>query len=1012
MSQEQHADDELNTSLLSNESSDSIHNLSDCESADEAELQETDSVHSSDDEFLRSPEHSIAIDRSIYRIPDSPEYEGGLLDHYIEDCDDQLMLDAEEEQTTASEVVLTDSSSSTNEPRPGFVNATLYGIPCCYVSNSSGNSFITGEGFIDSTNEDIVVPGKFNVLASTMGSGKTHYAKALLERFRNNKAIIGLQQSDVLNVLFVSNTRALGRQIARSMNLPCYLDMPDLLGLVKHWPVTESCSMSICINSLWKLKRLWERYHVVVFDEIVGCIDSVMGELFEDKNARISALHMMKKLLDPRRSLGCNNTTLVMDAMIGEREMHFFRHYILDDDVSYFNVFRFYPDVVGSNLPQVTAVSDLNSFVKRLTVDLLVDKKMTTDQGAKRDRRRVVMTGMKQYMQDITRLIETGDNNLIDALGIDQETYSSMQAHPFQWFTAETDHSMITHLLANETDLNGIPNFGYSPVFNSGANFKENDPYDHGWAMFGTHMSPQSCVQMMLRVRCILEGITVNIVSKIPHIPFDLNFGVVRDLIKTFKQLPKQSRDVLIAAAGLETSGRRRIENYFNVALPDYLLDLMAYTALNQLQFLANPYGKFSDVMRVNHPSWTMIHSAEECKGPRVNRTFVTKAIELSGPMFAKGLIETSRGPVLTGDPDGFEARCNKLGVTGNYELSQLKIVTNIAMNNMRDIKDLLVSRFCLVLGNLKLVEQMLLTATAAKEAYTTINSQISLCFMMTDLFKALGWDNHIVTVSKVNDRRTSSYSYISLRMMEYATLEIDVHLIYGRWKKLFPWMQSYRTTLACEGISSLEDDVRIKPSPKDISTMVAIVLACMGLMGIAYLDKTEKKELNPRRKRQDKMRKKLTAIRRDCLANPDGCWKEVCEDGSHGTQLLTAYHYIIDKDNLYRMIDVSMRAEFLNVLSNPNPLERVHAYYFNEFLIDRAGPPPVEEQLAKALTSFFKTTLHREYEKLFATPSFWFVTNPADYDAIGVLETVYDTSRRLVDGFWEINGVPGIMIL
>lgn len=977
----------LDVSLASQETGSSIENLSDFEEQDRMDALLSETPTGVDEEFIDDATVAGGGDRGVYRMfvddwdesfIDRANYIARQFDSMAQTSEMVISDDDDSEESIPVSDTNSNASSLEGDGRqPGFTVSTYYGVRTTYVRHCDDNNpYITPEGYINHRCAEIYQEGKLNVIGATMGTGKTYSLKYFIKNY--------LERNDKM-VVYVTPTKFLCRKLASDLGFLCYLDEDGLARWANQADGSKRCSMTICINSLWKLKGCWSKIGLIVFDEFVGCLENIMGNLLTAAK-RERVIRMTESLLNPRRGNFPNATAVVMDAMLGAREMVFLWKHVVHEEEDLINVWRYYPAHVGTSLPEMVAITDRNIWIRDLILDL---------QEKPSDDRLVVMTGMKDYMKDLLSLISNGDDRLMDVMGIELNE----QLQQFFWITAETDFEVLREILRDERYLNAPDKnkLAFTPVINSGASFEKNEPYNRGRLISGLHMSPRNILQMCLRCRRYTEGkIFFHLVYKQSEIPFQLDIGLLKQMILNFNQQKKSDRTVMLKACGLERRSRNVISEYFARSIPDDMLDLMAYTMLEQLQFMQDPYGAFTTAMKNNHPLWQISYKQEVFKGTRIDAKFVKQAIAADTTSYSTGLVQARNGSLRCKNPTTFEEKLAYYECCGGISLDQLSVNPKHAANNLDDIKEIILKRFWLCLGHQKLVEQMLLAGTVAKEAYTTIKSELNICSMLRDLFIALGWKAHLCDLGQ-------NTHFISINLLELHSMEITTFLIYSRWKALFTWMEQYRPVLASHTITVLPDASKLCPQPAEITTMTQVVMAVLGLAGIAYKDNSERYQRNGK---SYKYRKKINALRAECVSSGMDTYPEY--GASNCNQAVTLSDYLVDGLVFRMYADLVMRQEFKTMQGDP--FKRVNAYLFDEHIIDRAGPPTVDVQLARKLIEFYKTKLWDDYSLLYETPSFWFVNNPADYDSQSVLERVYDSIRRKVENFWiELQTIPDI---
>jgi energy-coupling factor transporter ATP-binding protein EcfA2 len=879
-----------------------------------------------------------------------------------------------------------DTPCSREPPRPanGYRRSSFMGVPDICVYDTRNNNYLTqcGRYINASSHEEIVKKGYLNVLTGPMGCGKTNLLKTLVAHVKAHEP--------ERKILYITNSRGLCAKSSEALGLASYLQ----LNLKEEISCNSLGHLVICINSLAKLdyKKTFMDYGLVIIDEIVGCLDSIFsGELIKPE-LRSKLVQILSMLCNPWRQSGNRATILLIDALMGEREMHFVKEIVKPDsrlkrgESSILNVFRFFPTAIQGDLPEIRYVQHKNRWI-RLLVDSMIDKG--------NDYRICLMTCLREHVFDLLSLVKMVDPDLMDDIRVPLEKAEQTYGKDWLWVDSHTDKPLVENIVNNSSVvLAQYPRFAFTPVFVSGVSFEV--PYDIVFCIAATFMSASNLTQMFRRIRTVSERkLILHIIDNPVAVPFNLDFETVKKLVTDYDKIDEKHRLVLASCLSQKNRmNRQHITEYFKTRRDDNVVDLLAYTVLDSLRFKADPKGHIRTLLAQNDPTWSMTVDEVEPGGTPVSGKRVRELMKASFEQYATDTIVTKHDTLLCRDSEEVRRSLALYGACGTQTMESLKLVKGQIYDAHREANKLFVSRCRMALTPFALFTQLLfLGCPKESTAYYCLKDSYNLGRLVTHMFVAMDgpWVHHIGGVSTPN--KSSTTHYVALNPDYISDLYVDTYMVVGRWKPLAEWARQYSGILAVNSISlSGEIQPNACPSAAQVTNMKDVICAVFGLLGLP-LKLTDDHVLSTGRSNGKRKRQSIKVVIAEAARLG---FTEPCPPPTGTTIAVTLSRAVPKLDSLLEYYDRSLRQDCLDYLSNLTGPVSYLSYRLPE---GDNGLSGLDAQLIKKFYSHLKKIKMEDFVRPYLdSPSFWLVEDPETYHSKELLFEASEYLRVFMD--------------
>ncbi len=699
-----------------------------------------------------------------------------------------------------------------------------FGLHSTSVYAAGEKRFITDCGkYINSdAMHDIILPGHVNCIQSPMGSGKTYLLRKYVEWVKRNKP--------EAKIIYLANSISLCEKAAEVLGFQSY----QQINIQDEIRAGKLKNLVICVNSLLKLKlqQTHMDFTVVIIDEIVGCLDNIFGSGLIQAQARKPLIELLSRMCNPwRQGNPSACTTILLDALFGEREVHFVKEIVGADkqlrsnEQSRINMFRFFPPAAREALPEICLIADKNRWMRQLVHTI----------AQRPDSYRVaLMTSLKEQVFDLLSLIRLGDPNLMDDLRIELELADQAYGKGWLWIDAKTEKTLRNNIVANPDVLQHHNRFAFTPVFSSGVSFEL--PYDVAFFIGGTFMSANQTTQMFRRIRNIRERkIFIHIVGGKTELPFELTLEKLKQMITDYDKLDEKHRTALCASITGKRLKQNEITSYFRSQKDQDVIDLLAYTMLDTLRFQADPWGHLQRIMQMNDTTWKLVVDGVKTDTSPVTGTRLKELVKNNLGELAGDVVRTSRDSLLCMDAEELTKSLNDYGALGKYAIKDLDMKRNVAFDASRQANALFTDRCRMAITPFSLLTQFLFIGCRnGSTAYYNLRDYYNLGRMLTAMFLALGnpWSKHVKQLKHPSVKWTVDYICLRLDLLE--ELYVDTYMVIGRWKALVTWLHDYSAVLSINSIS-IDKDIKadVSPSAASVTNMRGIVMAVFGLLGI-----------------------------------------------------------------------------------------------------------------------------------------------------------------------------------
>lgn len=934
------------------------------------------SVSSEDSEDEDSSEERVYRPRAAKNNPLPNAFsqrQRNLWNHALKQEPESSDEGSAEEENNAAAASPEPSAADEEAPPPEEIQTRFVGFPCNVVTEHTPG-MMTPQGYLESA---IFKKGKLNIIRGPLGIGKT----TALATF--------LAENPELLLMVVVPTKNLSRSLANKLKVKLY-ENEDLDAWKKQ---KKAQSISICINSMMRLGALLYQYDVIVFDECSGDMNSIISEMFTPPQ-RLAAMSTISKLVNPRRDDGRNCTIVIMDALLNARELNFLYNFcgIPDEQKDNYdfvkehvNFVHCVPDTMVRGLPTITFQPSINSFLKQLVIHLLDPTKRT-----------VFTTNMREFSGDLLGLVHILEPNLFQALKLTQPEIDRLKNSPVYWFDKDTDKSKLEMLVRHPEGLADMPKLAYTPVFGSGFSFDVR--YDRCFGLFTSAIGDAR--QLLQQVcRCRDLGDVILCVKPVKSPPkFDCSSMNVARMIEEYNSQSAADKNMLKAALCIQKGGSEAITRYFAQKYEPWLLRFLADSISERLQFMKAPSENIQATMKENHPLWDWrLDTASGTPSRPVDKKLVNELKSFNSDYFyQRDLIKTKVGDLLCMDQHILKKKAKELRVTGQYEIEDLKVSAHVAQKALQDVITRNIDVFRLCFGAFNAIHYMMYLNVCTKSS--TLTDEQRTYKMMLDMFEALAWEEHIVTVQA---KKRQSFRYIALELEQVDFLQLTTVHIIGRWKPLVDWQTKHQLLLAMKNvhhISLTEEGITEKPSPKAIQVMMKSILGVMNMTGIEYKCVTEKIGKQYPKKNLAPL---MNAIKRD---SPDLYKDETTPNEFSGGRSATTHTYAVDKEAIWKYIDIALRLDIVAFCETPEPFSKLQAYTMYKNTNTQVS---LGDSIVKELLDFIRKKVAPCVKQFMLSPSYWFITDPATYQSQDKLILAFECVKGLFEAFWLHFGMP-----
>lgn len=744
----------------------------------------------------------------------------------------------------------------------------------------------------------LYVPKRCNVIKAQMGSGKTEAAKQFVNRIRRT----GLKESEELRVLIVVPRKSLATELAKEFKCVDYQ-------VVHPRDFKGDTSYVVCINSLPLIASHINKFNMVILDELSGTIGNIYSSLMRFDlrgTAQANLHHLMNPAKYDRNLSPSGKTVLIMDASMSERELSFIRSAV---DCSLYYRRSYYRPPSITPLPQVTFEPCIFNFLRELAIDLLCSNKKIA-----------LATCAKQYAGILLKLFSICSEEFLASLRIDTSTI--IRPRPkFCYFDAETSKEKIHAHLQNQELFKQYDIFIYSPVFVSGISITV-EHFDKLFAIaqYGT-LNSNDFVQMLARIRKLKDNvITIGCSGKgvcLP--PSKLNLEFVAETISDLNSQTEEFQDSVLASLGIEKKFfrvrkdysnkdqyRAAIDDYFKSDVPQYQKDVMCHTVLSHLKTRSSMFDSIAESMRLNHPDWNLRLSLKQNNASMDFGKDALSAILVSHVTELGDIKSINTEDFLVIDPTTFEEKCKKFSILGNSNSSEdYQFRDDMIQSAFSCLVPAYMNNFLMYFSPFSFWYSLVVTYCSFGDNRSFADEMLSIQ-MYTDLFIAMGWNDHFVTLFTPS----GANSFCVFDVTKLHSLKLTTHEILRHWKPLTEWGEKYRLPLALMGVTSFgitESALLYRHATRAKDCIVKLLMKC----GISFEDKSYYMT-----SRNGKTRR----IRRKTVATMYGEMENICgedlrlnlpEDAAQNKTDFPCYQFEIDQDKLWQTIDVSLRRGF-----------------------------------------------------------------------------------------------------
>lgn len=864
------------------------------------------------------------------------------------------------------------------------VSGTLRGFPCTTVYSGEENGYLIDETFINKDKHEVFVEnGICTVLTGPMGCGKTTLMQAVTEEHINGGG----------KVLYVSCNRTLCRQTARNMKLQSYLDLN-----IEHAIKSKNLpSMVICINSLPKLllDQAYCDFTLVIFDEIVGIIDMLLGALIKPRD-RVKIIKMMAYLVDPGTTK--KRTCIVADALVSDRELMFLSD-IAKLDANQVNVWRFFPKKLTEKLSEIVYIENKNEWMKMMLYHM------------KDPAQRIFFCAApKEHSYDFLYLLKQGDTDILSTLQLDLNEYSEVANQEWFCIDRDTDPVVVQHLLADDTILNDYPRFLYTPAIQSGVSFSRCTNYNVGFGLGGTFFAPTTFAQMLRRPRNVTSVVPGQRAKIYVHIigeqtdwsePSDIEH--CEQLIDGYATLSKAKAKLLQDMMGLgHVRQRNVITDYFVREKNKDVIRLMAYYLQSMIKFRQNKKECFRTVIKMNDPNWPWSEITTENKREPITAKFCKALLRATADEWATGEMQTKSTVIMTQDTEKTIASLQSYYALGNKQVNELAIKQKEALFPLAGIEEVMVLRARFTISPFAFVAQnMFVGSDSDSHSYIAHTDVYNIGCAFRELVEVLApvWRHHHYTVvaSGDDENQRRDYTIASFDLENLDEMALDTRdAIVAYWKPLVRWKVKHDYTLfsnSVDSISGLKSEDTV-PTAEQVTGMRNLIVAFFGLLGIkfpltdAYLVNYPNRK--PTRKRQT-LGGILHSLHQQCSGNDISNYPNTASGVSVN---VTLARHLMDEKTFYRRYDMVLRRDLTELITSNDP-ER---YLYNRF----SGDTDFD---SKAMLGFFKQLRKMDRGKVdvyLNSASHWVLEEPDATESLNILKEFNKYLMEFLFSRWE----------
>ena len=865
--------------------------------------------------------------------------------------------------------------------------------------------YVTEEGYLLPR---MFSTGTCNVIRAQMGTGKTEAAKSFIRIFNERNP------ETPAKILIVVPRKSLATTLAKDFECVDY----QALHPKKYQGDT---SYVVCVNSLHLIARHISSFNVVILDEISGTIGNIFSTLMEF-SLRTTTLSILHYLVDPSkydRKLypGQNpKTVLVMDASMGEREMTFLKDSV---DPERWRCLSYYRPQKIRPLPKVVFEKCIFNFLQELAHDVLYTNKKI-----------VIATCAKEYVGVILKLLSISSDQFLGDLRLDQDKI--VRPRPsFCYFDADTPKEKIQAHLDDQELFRRYDVFVYSPVFVSGISITV-EHFDKLYAVsqYGT-LNSEDFIQMLARIRKLRDNsIVIGCSGTSINLPESLvTLERIEESLGRLNSESEEFRDNILSALGVSRSfyrfrGRYRdkeqyqaaIDNYFRSEIPAYQKTLMCHTVLLHLRTRRNMFDAVANAMTLNHPEWMITLSDKQYSNSTQLGREALSAILISHISELGDIKSVKTEEFLVIDAEAFEKKCERFSLLGDEPVSA---------DSWRFRDDHIQSSFECVVP--RAIDAFLMYLSPFSPWYSFIVSycsygdnrnfgeEMASIQMCSDLFVAMGWRDHFVTIP------TPEGGPKVVCMLDHERVQnivIDTTRILMNWKPLVAWSEKYRLNLALLGIVPLNViDPEAVVTYKDASIAKECLLRLFSRCGIHFTDESPKITYTVKNARglpAERKRVKRKSLKSLCPVierfHPHLYMSNVPASCAGSNVHVPCYDYRVDVERFWRTVDVSLRRgynlhfgkETMEALSDNMKCLGVIWENSRQNLINSI-PPNVKDRFQKIFDAL--TPYGREMKR---RPSFWILADQGQRDeSFRLLEECYKElsgtmKEMLIDAFIE----------
>jgi len=970
-----------------NDKSDSdSENLEDTMDRDMEDAVEEDVPTAEDVRFIDDVYDEGEEDRSVYFTQSRHSLD--IAEDFFDGCDDDVF---EEVGPIPEDRLRQVYHETPPHDTANVVNQIDHGYQCISVFSGRENGLLVDDTFInDDMYEEIIENGLCTVITGPMGCGKTTLIKRYINETRKG--------DPSAKFLYVTCNITLCKAAASNFGFACYLNY-DLNDMINN---RELESLVICINSLYRLavndratgRPVYTQFTHVIFDEVVGVIDMIMGTLIAAKERR-TILAMMCAMLNVQPNSSC----ILADALINERELDFMQT-CAKVPPSKARIWRFFPSKLTDRLPELVYVKNKNVWIAHLVKAMNIE-----------NNRIILPTSLRDHVDELLTLIDNCDVDLLQQLNIDLNECSMMSGKGWFKIHGDTDRNVISALIHNHEEILSLQDrFMYTPVIQSGVDFNRTF-YNVGFGLAGTFFPANTFVQMLRRCRniqSIVPGrraeVYVHVVGEEISWSEDCSVEHIETLLDDYAKLTKEKRDQLAELTGINVNTRpRTIVNYFSVQSDPVVRRLMAHTLKQAIEYRKDKSGTIRKIAKMNDPNWPWRQDLSESSGRPVTSRYCTDLLKNSAAQWVTGEVISADGVLKCSDPERVHELFKKYGCLGNKKMEELHMAPDAVVLPIKTNMHCCASRFGFCFSMFALIRiSVFVSSSRESEAFATCKDIYNLGCMMRELFEAFKtpWKDHILTLR-------GGFSVIMLDLEKLQTLTIDVLDLLRYWKPICRWHKKFVPVLIANDIETINDiDPEAVPSAAQVTLMKNVMAACFGLMGVQCKMNDKYMTGAPGSKRTRK-RQTLNSIRDAFFHAADSSGRERppedelvnWEDG-HSAVTVTLSQHEINVSHMTRLYDLSLR-------SDVNSFVIVGRHVFDNYLqfdvTGRvAGPQDYNKGVLKRMLSLVSGLGKKAGEDFLNSASFWILRKEQSEQAFDVMNTYHKSIREALCGAWR----------